>query len=127
MAKLTCKKCQEDKPRPDFYTRNTGRIHSYTCKDCLIVGMQARYCPAKKRNDNLIRNYGITVDDYNKMLEEQGGRCVICTDDNVPLAVDHNHDTGEVRGLLCRKCNSGLGMFKDNDLLLIAAAGYLLG
>lgn len=65
------------------------------------------------------KKYGITVDDYNRMLQEQGGKCKICneTGDSKDgrrkfLCVDHCHKTGKVRGLLCMKCNTSLGAFE---------------
>lgn len=84
---------------------------------------------------SLRRNYGITIEDYERMKEEQGGRCLACGDEETPetnptgarrfLVVDHDHDTGEVRGLLCFQCNKGLGHFKDDPGRLIAAFLYL--
>ena len=74
------------------------------------------------------RNYGITSEDYDLMLSNQENVCAICEDECISgkkLAVDHNHDTGEVRGLLCCKCNRGLGNFNDNLDLLRSAVLYL--
>lgn len=76
--------------------------------------------------------YGITKVEYNAMLSVVPG-CAICgrlpgaTNGGRRLAVDHDHDTGRVRGLLCESCNNGLGRFKDNPQLLTAAAEYLKG
>lgn len=90
----------------------------------------------QKRNLRFKRRYGITLDTYNTMLEEQKGVCKICG--NPPtgihssgaphrLHVDHDHKTGKVRALLCQHCNRGLGYFKDNSDLLIKASEYLDG
>lgn len=74
---------------------------------------------------------GIAGRAYAEMLESQGGRCAICggTDPggskNVHFAIDHCHETGTVRGLLCAPCNQALGLFKDNPERLRAAAEYL--
>jgi 5-methylcytosine-specific restriction endonuclease McrA len=78
---------------------------------------------------HLKRNYGITLDTYNQMLDAQGGRCAICgnTKDSRNLAVDHNHDTGKVRKLLCQACNKGLGHFGDSPEILREAVAYLEG
>jgi hypothetical protein len=76
---------------------------------------------------SLQRRYGITVDDYRNMAEEQNGRCAICND--IPmrqLDVDHCHNTGQVRELLCLHCNRGLGGFKDSADLVSRALDYLL-
>jgi hypothetical protein len=82
-----------------------------------------------RKNRNLIRNYGITLEDYNKMFGEQNGCCAICgkhqQDLKASLHVDHNHTTGAVRGLLCHHCNVGLGHFEDNITLLSNAIAYL--
>lgn len=77
------------------------------------------------------RRYGITREWYDTTLEKQGGCCAICQTTEVGrkghthFHVDHDHHTGEVRGLLCDLCNRGLGYFKDDGLLLIQAAKYL--
>ena len=81
-----------------------------------------------------LAKYGITPDDYDAMLENQGGRCAICGQPETALgyhgeikslAVDHCHDTGDVRGLLCQSCNMGIGLFDHNDELMQAAIKYL--
>lgn len=76
------------------------------------------------------RRYGISREDYERLLKEQDGVCAICSTDTVGRGheyfhVDHNHETGEVRGLLCDKCNRGLGYFNDNALTLAKASSYL--
>jgi Recombination endonuclease VII len=80
------------------------------------------------KNTYLQTNYGITLEDYNLFLEQQSEKCKICNK-NCPtgksLAVDHNHETGKVRGLLCKNCNIGLGMFFDNLDFLEFAVLYL--
>jgi hypothetical protein len=94
----------------------------------------------KARDYNLTRNYGITLTEYNLMLEAQGGVCFICgeppKEGRRKLAVDHLHSKGEkkrnprekrgrVRGLLCWQCNRGIGGFKDSVTQLRRAADYL--
>jgi len=73
--------------------------------------------------------YGITLDDYNKMFAEQEGKCSICgthvCSTGRALAVDHDHETGKVRGLLCANCNTALGKFNDDVELLKKAIDYL--
>jgi len=72
--------------------------------------------------------YGITIEQYGEMLEAQGGVCAICREpcpSGKNLAVDHCHETGAVRGLLCARCNSGIGQFLDSPDRLRAAIGYL--
>jgi len=91
--------------------------------------------PLKVKNNDLKRNFGITLDEYNDRLARQGGLCAICRNaetviDNRTqrprsLAVDHCHVTDEVRGLLCTGCNQGIGNFRDDPDRLLAAIQYL--
>ena len=75
----------------------------------------------------LKRRYGITFADYYRMIEAQDGGCAICgyRPKNIRLSVDHDHKTGQVRGLLCIKCNRGLPYFSDSPDRLDRAAKYL--
>ncbi len=79
--------------------------------------------------DNTLRfRYGITVDDFFELLERQGGVCAVCggvEKARSRLSVDHCHDTGVVRGLLCTNCNVGIGRLKDDPDLLRKAVAYL--
>ena len=84
----------------------------------------------KIREKAWLRRYKITREDYNKIYKEQTGCCAICRTFETGrghkyLHVDHDHETGEVRGLLCDLCNRGLGYFKDNCHFLRRAAHYL--
>jgi hypothetical protein len=76
------------------------------------------------------KQYGISLLEYDEMLEKQGNRCLICL--NKPtikkrLSIDHCHETGKVRGLICNSCNLGLGCFKDKIESLHNAVAYLNG
>jgi hypothetical protein len=81
------------------------------------------------RKGHIKRNYGMTDDDYNSLLNAQDGRCAICkthqSEFGRMLHIDHDHITGKVRGLLCFRCNSGLGFFRDNCTALLQAVSYL--
>ena len=86
--------------------------------------------PDKVLNKRYKERYGITYDQYKEMLKNQDHKCAICGVDELDsrdekLCVDHDHDTGKVRMLLCHNCNCGLGHFKDNPSLLEQAAAYL--
>jgi hypothetical protein len=75
-----------------------------------------------------LAKFGLTMAEYDALLHQQGGTCAICkrTDSaGRHLAVDHNHNTDEVRGLLCSNCNPGIGYFNDSPALLRAAIDYL--
>lgn len=120
---IKCKHCGEEHIQNQREIRNDA--HSMSC---------SKYRPSNytglDRRDVIIRNqYGITLEDYNNMLEAQGYKCAICgNEDEVEgrrLAIDHCHTTGKVRGLLCGKCNRGLGLFYDNFTLLQNAIEYL--
>lgn len=80
------------------------------------------------------KRYGVTMDDFHRMLAEQDSRCAICRrpetikrKDGVPhgLAIDHDHETGVVRGLLCRSCNTALGLVRDSPKILMTMIAYL--
>lgn len=72
--------------------------------------------------------FGITIDEYEAMLVQQGGGCAVCGRTNVDdrqLAVDHDHETGKIRGLLCHHCNVVLGHVKDDSARLRQLIVYL--
>ena len=122
-----CKSCKHEKLADAFYyQRRYGSVvlALNKCKDC-----QTNY----QRN----KAFGITDEDFNTLLEKQNHKCAICgvdhdyyrsyTQNGRRFAVDHNHKTGEIRGLLCDKCNRGIGYFKDSEQLLSCAILYLKG
>lgn len=92
--------------------------------------------PDRVRSTDLKKNFGISLDQYNRMLEDQSGVCAICgnpetvvdnrTNQPRNLAVDHCHTTKKVRGLLCMGCNQGIGNFRENQQFLISAVSYLM-
>lgn len=116
-----CPGCKETKSLDGFYisTKNKDGA-SYYCKPCNLI---------RTRNNDLIRLYGITMNDYNLMFVNQNGCCAICkkhqSEFKRTLAVDHNHETGKVRGLLCHACNNTLGLMKENIELLNYAIDYI--
>ena len=77
----------------------------------------------------LKRQYGLSIDHFLTMYELQKGRCGICQA-QLPIGknchVDHCHETNSFRGILCSRCNTGLGMFKDNENALLEAANYIV-
>jgi hypothetical protein len=89
--------------------------------------------PAKARATARLRKYGITVEQHQELFDTQGGVCAICglaetrlrAGKVQQLCVDHDHDTGEIRGLLCCACNRGLGAFRDNAESLQSASRYV--
>ena len=90
--------------------------------------------PSKYKESNLQHNFGITLSQYNAMLVSQNFTCAVCKYPETSkhqsgkvrdLSVDHCHSTGAIRGLLCGKCNKGIGLFQDNKKLLEQAIKYL--
>lgn len=78
-----------------------------------------------QREARLLRTYGLTIADWDALFAHQRGQCAVCGREGVILHVDHDHDTGEVRGLLCNRCNTGLGGLGDSLKFLQAAVEYL--
>jgi hypothetical protein len=80
------------------------------------------------RKSHLKRKFGMSLEDYQRLLTLQGGRCAICGDPppaDAAFHVDHDHETGAVRGLLCVRCNNGLGQFREDPQLLVMASQYV--
>ncbi len=94
-------------PRKRWYVDGTP-TYSTWCKRCL----------------KLTQKYGMTCYQYDIMLIEQRGKCLVC--EEPATCIDHNHNTGQVRGLLCQKCNIGLGYFNESPALLRKAALYII-
>lgn len=105
--------------RRQYYKENREKV---------LAGMK-RYHQANphvKREHYLKINYGITNDDYQTLLTSQNHQCAVCGDSpEYNLVVDHNHDTGEIRGLLCQPCNQALGLLKDSPEIIQSAQNYL--
>ena len=121
-----CSICKETLPLTDFYKGDQSRCkicHKQYCKD------QGYQSYEYVRNRQLKRRYKITLEQYNKLAASQNNRCAICnihaSDCYEPLNVDHDHATSKVRGLLCHKCNRGLGHFDDSPDLLLKAKEYV--
>jgi hypothetical protein len=83
----------------------------------------------RRSRKHLMKRYNLTIEEYNKLFNIQNGKCAICGRHQneliKALAVDHNHITGNVRGLICVRCNRAIGMFEDNISLLEKAIVYL--
>jgi hypothetical protein len=113
----TCRICQETKPVTAF-APNRERANGYVevesrCYDCRN--------PYKR-----LHPYGINEDEFNALYESQNGKCGICEKElKSKFCIDHCHSTGQIRGLLCYACNSGLGQLGDNEESLLAALAYL--
>lgn len=136
----TCSRCGQAKPLDSFHKDKSSRDgRRGTCKECHRDYYRDWYRanPDRRRAVHIKHRYGMTTDEYEAKLREQGGGCAICgktpEENGGHLAVDHDHSCcpGErscgkcVRGLLCGTCNRGIGNFKDSTELLHAAVAYL--
>lgn len=115
---LQCPTCKEWK-KPSEFNKNkfTTSGSDVRCRRCA-------------KSYNMKRIYGITIDEYDKMFEEQNGVCAICSTFEVEntrgrLCIDHDHRDGRVRGLLCIGCNTAIGSLKDDINLFLEAIKYL--
>ncbi|MDN5516464.1 MAG: endonuclease VII domain-containing protein [Pseudomonas sp.] len=153
----TCSGCQEDKAAGEFYRSPTGRLR-HLCKPCYAKhnrDQRTKHNEKRKEYDvnrgpgwvrsgrekykppeperwaaYIKRTYGLEAEQFQQMLDSQGGVCAICRQEcnrstTSRMCVDHDHATGKIRGLLCFQCNVGLGKFKDDKALLSAAIEYL--
>ena len=138
--KLThiCTVCKTEKPVTDFPIRKTHRPGKPVsqCTVCKVqINKQYRTNNKEKflateRRSKLKNTYGITPEQYDAMLPAQNNSCAICRAKKPGgrtkmFFIDHCHTTGKVRGLLCMRCNTGLGLFLDNTKFLSSAISYL--
>lgn len=140
----TCSKCNVSKPLLSFgkHPGSNGKWYRANhCKSCSLAAIEKW----KEKNPHRVRKaqrkchiqkeYGITADQYDEMLSCQKFTCAICkqketritksTGEPQPLSVDHDHASGDVRGLLCGDCNRMIGLGKNSPSILRAAAEYL--
>lgn len=108
-----CITCREWIPGDRFVTdrsRSTGKASS--CRPC--ASFRSTAC-----------RYGLTMSELQALFDKQSSTCLICERSGKKLEVDHDHETGAVRGLLCSRCNKGLGQFCDDPSMLKRALAYL--
>lgn len=136
-----CRTCGLEKPMTEYYPHPTSQggrlLHCRTCATAKRRESHARVGRKTntpyKRKHRLKSKYGITEEQYAEMYAQQHGRCAICYEEEKVMAVDHNHmccpgksSCGKcVRGLLCNRCNVGIGMLADSQAYLFAAVTYL--
>ena len=127
-----CKFCKISKTVSSFRHSKLGYIRSY-CRDCEakeIRKYQLGPGRTKIKTRYLRRNYNRSFEQYQSLIDAQQGTCAICNKvpdakDRWTLQIDHCHKTGKVRGLLCVNCNTSLGKFNDDPVLLQKASKYL--
>ena len=116
----TCAMCQVIKPLTEFFSYEAGNHHS-CCKDCSKSKSHQYH-----KNTYRFAKYGIDKEQYDIMILDQNDKCGICKKElHNEIHIDHDHATGKVRGILCGKCNKGLGQFDDNVEFLRNAINYL--
>lgn len=138
-----CKRCQKELPISEFpltnYYRKDGtrtpNANCYPCRNELRVSYANENLEQRRYSNRraTLSKYGLSVEGYNELLESQNGVCAICQQPETfsirgtvcELAVDHDHQTGKVRGLLCQHCNTAIGKFKEDPTLIRAAIDYL--
>lgn len=159
MNQKTCQRCKIEKTEADFHAhsgftckrcvvltakasvaRNKEKVLAYKKAyreenpEFVAAGKKrwSQMNPDKVRDNMLKVKYGISLDQYNIMLDEQGHKCKICSSPNSRskqskhFSVDHCHTTGKVRGLLCSNCNFAIGLINDSPDIALSAFGYLL-
>lgn len=132
-----CSRCKKTKSLDEFGNLKRGKLgRNSWCKPCAaqyrrdwVANNPDKY-DAMLRKSKLKALYGITPEDYDAMLEKQEHACAICEKPCTSgrrLSVDHDHETGEVRGLLCGACNRLLGFARESEDVLRSAISYLNG
>lgn len=144
----TCSHCRKDKPAECFHKNSASPDGKYAqCKICVTARNAARrkkfpvegrkysrrhrkifhaLSIRQRRESRLRKAYGLEPEDFEQIRLNQQNRCAICKEEfsKTPY-VDHCHQTGKVRGLLCHDCNTGIGLLKDSSWRLRDAASYL--
>lgn len=140
MTKL-CTNCKTDKSVSDFYIKTSRKNEGYNYNDPCLYASECKSCQIKRQAEvrknnkdlfksrDLFQSFGIRFEEYKSIYDFQNGCCAVCerhsSEFSRALDVDHNHTTGEIRGLLCNLCNTGIGKFKDNVDLLEKCIKYL--
>lgn len=138
-----CPICNVEKPLDEFYrcgsneSRDSRLRQSGYCKKCSsdkarahVLTPRGKAIRQRYRHKRTVERYGLTPETYNELLLAQGSACAICGTkepggNGNKFVIDHCHKTGKTRGLLCTKCNSGLGMFEDDVGAMAVAIAYL--
>jgi hypothetical protein len=139
-----CQKCRTAKPLSDFHkSRSAADGFQGRCKKCIsdwyeenklrVRAQKAEWYKdpenrRRQREIQLRRRFGISTEKYEELLLKQSGVCAICKkleELDRSLAVDHDHKTGRIRGLLCTKCNTAIGLLNEDPVVLVNAQKYL--
>lgn len=142
MQSKLCRRCGIYKLTSEFWERKDLRGGLVpVCKECHSTASHLErqrenkrkriLAGSKEERQRVCSRYGITVDDYERLLKDQNGTCAICGNEETrigtkSLHIDHDHATGHVRGLLCSRCNSLLGFAREKPSILRKAIDYLV-
>jgi hypothetical protein len=123
-----CTKCRVDKPLEEFYVAKKGRLGRFA--HCKVCHSQYRTnnlerCKVRDRSAHLRRTYGLDAQGFDSLLASQSGGCGICGKLKAKMCVDHCHQTGTIRGILCGACNTAIGNLGDNVEGVTRALYYL--
>lgn len=139
-----CKNCMAEyskryRLRPEIKIKNAERGKRYRQNNKEKIAKQNKEYrnrpevkarkAANEKNNCLLRKYGITFNQKQKMIADQNSRCAICKeilDNGRNTHVDHNHETGKIRGILCDNCNKAIGLLRDSPIFTRAATEYLI-
>ena len=135
-----CSHCRLEKPLSEYYITKkklkSGKIKEhprYICKACDRKAKKARdnRTSEERANKHLLNKYGITLEEKRQMIIDQNCKCKICPkplskDDLSKSHVDHCHETGYIRGVLCSNCNRGIGHLQHDVQILVSATQYLV-
>lgn len=119
-----CRVCHRDAHRQSYH--KNPKKHQIRRRETRLLNSTEENLSRRNRR---LRKYGITPEKYDLLFQQQGGKCAICGSTSIGrhLSVDHDHKDGRVRGLLCIKCNTGLGMLNDDYDIVVAASEYIRG
>lgn len=139
-----CSTCHTVKDRAEFHKSRDGKygpVLKPSCKSCNSARVREWYARntdqsnSNRRRLRLKAVYGMTIAEYDTILATQDGKCAICEQPersvHAPrgkafrLSIDHSHETGRIRGLLCQRCNRAIGLLGDDPGLLLRAIAYL--
>jgi len=124
-----CKECMK-KSYKKWVENNRSKSIEYSKKHRLLNPEKVKFTIKKTR----LKKYGLSIEEYDKMIKEQNNKCAICGCEEkgrrkngrlIKLAIDHDHKTDKVRGLLCVNCNTAIGLTKENLFILIKIIEYL--
>jgi len=129
----TCSKCGQTRPEWRFNAKAASKDGLRPdCQECqhkvlLLYAARKGNLSEHWRATYLKHKYKLTFDELAMLVKQQDGKCALCQCElgSDKFCIDHNHTSGEVRGILCFKCNTGLGQFQDDPALLRAAAAYI--